>query len=102
MNFNFILKKSLVKLNFFFSKFLLFKGKLLSKLVNLGDKLIIKLKLNLFFTQFAVFYDKNECIGSAKIISTLKSLHEQNYTGRISKSDKLFVKNYVNNKINYK
>lgn len=48
--------------------------------------------------QFSVFYSKNECIGSAKILATSKSLYDLNYQGPIVNTDKLLTKRYVETK----
>jgi tRNA (5-methylaminomethyl-2-thiouridylate)-methyltransferase len=45
--------------------------------------------------QFSVFYSKDECIGSAKIIATPKSLFDLNYQGPIVNTDKLLSKKYL-------
>ncbi|CAF0931287.1 unnamed protein product [Brachionus calyciflorus] len=48
--------------------------------------------------QFAVFYDGEECIGSAKIIDTPKSLYDEGYImGPIINSDKSLNKKYISN-----
>jgi len=48
-------------------------------------------------SKYAVFYDKSECIGSAKIIQTHSSLYDQNFAGPVVNSDKLFNKKYTVN-----
>lgn len=67
-------------------------------------KIVIKL-LNLkhiSFFKYSVFYKQDECIGSAKIISTPISLHDRGIKGPLINSDTTLVKNYTNRKTSIK
>lgn len=46
------------------------------------------------FLQYVVFYDQEECIGSAKVLETPRSLFDLNYKGQIVNTDTLLQKNY--------
>ncbi|RMZ94236.1 mitochondrial tRNA-specific 2-thiouridylase 1, partial [Brachionus plicatilis] len=83
-----------------------------SKIIYLRKKFLIESNQTKYFVktlnhfravpkgQYAVFYNGQECIGSAKIINTPLSLYDKKYSGKIINSDKLLNKNYVSNKMN--